>query len=65
VEKEGIVQAGVGKASFSEEQLSGNIRALVSAIQKARPSGAKGNICSAHRAQLHHGAGPEVGRNRP
>lgn len=42
VEKEGIVQAGVGKASFSEEQLAGNIRALVSAVQKARPSGAKG-----------------------
>ena len=42
VEKEGIVQAGVGKASFSEEQLAGNIRALVSAIHKAKPSGAKG-----------------------
>ena len=42
VEKEGIVQAGVGKASFSEEQLTGNIRALVNAVQKARPSGAKG-----------------------
>lgn len=42
VEKEGIVQAGVGKASFSEEQLAGNIRALVSAVQKAKPSGAKG-----------------------
>ena len=42
VEKEGIVQAGVGKASFSEEQLAGNIRALVNAAQKARPSGAKG-----------------------
>jgi len=42
VEKEGIVQAGVGKASFSEEQLAGNIRALVNAVQKARPSGAKG-----------------------
>lgn len=42
VEKEGIVQAGVGKASFSEEQLAGNIRALVTAVQKARPSGAKG-----------------------
>lgn len=44
VEKEGIVHAGVGKASFSEEQLSGNIRALFSAIQKARPSGAKGTF---------------------
>ena len=42
VEKEGIVQAGVGKASFSEEQLAGNIRALFNAVQKARPSGAKG-----------------------
>ena len=43
VEKEGIVQAGIGKASFSEEQLAGNIRALVTAVQKARPSGAKGS----------------------
>ncbi len=42
VEKEGIVQAGVGKASFSEEQLAGNVRALVEAIQKSRPSGVKG-----------------------
>ncbi|MDC0148164.1 50S ribosomal protein L1 [Alphaproteobacteria bacterium] len=42
VEKEGIVQAGVGKASFSEDQLIGNINALVSAVQKARPTGAKG-----------------------
>jgi large subunit ribosomal protein L1 len=43
VEKEGIVQAGIGKASFSEEQLAGNIRALVTAVQKAKPSGAKGS----------------------
>lgn len=43
VEKEGIVHVGVGKASFSEEQLVGNIRALVAAVQKARPSGAKGS----------------------
>ena len=42
VEKAGIVQAGVGKASFTEEQLAGNIRALVDAVQKAKPSGAKG-----------------------
>ena len=44
VEKEGILQAGVGKASFSEEQLAGNIRALVGTVQKARPSGAKGTF---------------------
>ena len=42
VEKEGIVHVGIGKASFSEEQLEGNIRALVTAVQKAKPSGAKG-----------------------
>jgi large subunit ribosomal protein L1 len=42
VEKAGIVQAGIGKASFTEEQLTGNIRALVDAVQKAKPTGAKG-----------------------
>ncbi|MDO8421317.1 MAG: 50S ribosomal protein L1 [Parvibaculum sp.] len=42
VEKAGIVQAGVGKASFTEEQILGNIRAVVDAVQKAKPLGAKG-----------------------
>lgn len=42
VEKAGIVQAGVGKASFTEDQLEGNVRALVDAIMKAKPAGAKG-----------------------
>jgi large subunit ribosomal protein L1 len=42
VEKAGLVQAGVGKASFTEEQILGNIRALVDAVQKAKPAGAKG-----------------------
>ena len=41
-EKAGIVHAGVGKASFTEEALVGNIRAFVEAIQRAKPSGAKG-----------------------
>lgn len=41
-EKAGIVHAGVGKASFSETQLAENIRAFVDAVNKARPSGAKG-----------------------
>lgn len=41
-EKAGIVHAGIGKASFSEEDLSANVRAFVDAIARARPSGAKG-----------------------
>jgi large subunit ribosomal protein L1 len=42
VEKTGIVQAGIGKASFSEDQIAGNIRAFVDAVNKAKPQGAKG-----------------------
>ncbi len=41
-EKAGIVHVGVGKASFSEDALAANIRAVVGAILKAKPSGAKG-----------------------
>ena len=42
VEKAGIVHAGVGKASFTEAQIADNLRAFIDAVQKARPSGAKG-----------------------
>jgi large subunit ribosomal protein L1 len=42
VEKAGIVQAGVGKASFTETALVENIRALVEVVMKAKPPGAKG-----------------------
>jgi len=41
-EKGGVVHAGIGKASFDEAKLVENIRAFVAAVQKARPSGAKG-----------------------
>jgi large subunit ribosomal protein L1 len=41
-QKEGIVHAGVGKASFSEQALAENIRALFNAINRAKPAGAKG-----------------------
>jgi len=41
-EKAGIVHAGVGKASFSEEALLENVRAFVGAISRAKPSGVKG-----------------------
>ncbi len=42
VEKAGIVHAGVGKASFTEEALAANVKALVDALNRAKPSGAKG-----------------------
>ena len=42
VEKSGIVHAGVGKASFTDDALLANVRALVDALNKAKPSGAKG-----------------------
>lgn len=42
VEKAGIVHAGVGKSSFTAAQLAENIRAFVDALNKAKPTGAKG-----------------------
>lgn len=41
-EKAGIVHAGIGKASFSEQQLNENVRAFLGAILKAKPTGVKG-----------------------
>ena len=42
VEKAGIVHAGIGKASFTDDALKANVVALVDALNKAKPSGAKG-----------------------
>ena len=42
VEKAGVIHAGVGKASFTPEALTQNVRAIVDAVSKAKPSGAKG-----------------------
>lgn len=44
VEKAGIIHAGVGKASFSQEHLVNNIKTFVDAVAKAKPSGAKGTF---------------------
>jgi large subunit ribosomal protein L1 len=44
VEKAGIIQAGVGKASFTEQALVENIRAFADAVMKAKPSGVKGTF---------------------
>ncbi len=42
VEKAGIIHAGIGKLSFSDKDLFSNLKAIFDAIQKAKPSGAKG-----------------------
>jgi large subunit ribosomal protein L1 len=57
-EKEGIVHAGVGKASFTEEALAANVKALVDALAKAKPSGAKGTYIK--RISLSSTMGPGV-----
>jgi large subunit ribosomal protein L1 len=58
VEKAGIVQAGVGKASFTADQILGNIRALIDAVQKAKPAGAKGTYIK--RIAISSTMGPGV-----
>lgn len=44
VEKAGVIHAGVGKASFTEEALVANIKAFTNAVTKAKPAGAKGTF---------------------
>jgi large subunit ribosomal protein L1 len=58
VEKAGIIHAGVGKASFSEEALLENVRTLVDAVNKARPSGVKGTYIK--RISLSSTMGPGI-----
>jgi large subunit ribosomal protein L1 len=60
VEKAGIVQAGVGKASFSEQQLVENIRAFIDAVLKAKPAGAKGNYLNKISLSSTQGVGVKV-----
>jgi large subunit ribosomal protein L1 len=57
-EKAGVVHAGIGKASFSEEKLEQNARAFIDAIQKARPTGAKGTYVK--KVALSSTMGPGV-----
>lgn len=58
VEKAGIIHAGVGKASFSEDQIRENIAAFVGAISRAKPSGAKGTYMQ--RVSVSSTMGPGV-----
>jgi large subunit ribosomal protein L1 len=58
VEKAGIVQAGIGKASFTEADLKENFTAFMDAIVKAKPSGAKGKFV--HKISVSSTMGPGV-----
>lgn len=58
VEKAGIVHAGIGKASFSEDALVANAAAFIDAIAKAKPSGSKGTYMK--KVSLSSTMGPGV-----
>src|SRR3569833_2099296 len=58
VEKAGIIHAGVGKASFTEEALLQNIKAFTDAVTKAKPTGAKGTYVK--RVAVSSTMGPGV-----
>src|ERR1700741_436184 len=58
VEKAGIVQAGIGKASFSEEKLVQNVKALADAGPQGKPAGAKGTYIQ--RVAVSSTMGPGV-----
>jgi large subunit ribosomal protein L1 len=57
-EKAGIVHAGIGKASFSEDKILENARAFIEAIQRAKPAGAKGTYVK--KVSLSSTMGPGV-----
>ncbi len=59
VEKAGIVHAGVGKASFDADKLAENVRALVDAVNRPKPTGAKGTYLK--KVSLSSTMGPGVG----
>ena len=58
VEKAGIVQAGIGKASFTADKLVENVKALADAVAKAKPAGAKGTYIQ--RVAVSSSMGPGV-----
>jgi large subunit ribosomal protein L1 len=60
VEKAGIVQAGVGKASFSDKALVENIKAFVDAVVRSKPTGAKGTYIKKISVSSSQGVGVKV-----
>ena len=63
VEKAGIIHSGIGKASFPAEDLRANFDALVDAIVRAKPSGAKGKYVRKVAISSTMGAGIKVDTN--
>ena len=59
-EKTGIVQAGVGKVSFGSDKLVENVNSFIDAIQKSRPSGAKGTFIKKISISSTMGAGINI-----
>ena len=57
-EKAGVIHAGIGKVSFSDDKLAQNIRAFVDAVNRAKPSGAKGSYLK--KVSLASTMGPGV-----
>ncbi|WP_294614702.1 50S ribosomal protein L1 [Roseovarius sp.] len=62
-EKAGVVHAGIGKASFDAGKLAENVRAFVAAVQKARPTGAKGTYVKKISVSSTMGAGVTIDVN--
>jgi large subunit ribosomal protein L1 len=60
VEKAGIIHAGIGKASFSEDDLKENFRAFMDAILKAKPTGAKGKFVNKVSVSSTMGPGVKI-----
>ncbi|MFP6708008.1 MAG: 50S ribosomal protein L1 [Alphaproteobacteria bacterium] len=60
VEKAGVIHAGVGKASFTEDALEANVRSFLNAVTKAKPSGAKGTYVTKVAVSSTMGPGVKI-----
>ena len=59
-EKAGIIHAGVGKVSFDEAKIAANIKAVIDALNKAKPAGAKGTYMKKMSVSSTMGPGVKV-----